>query len=186
MCRAFLFANLLVVSVIACYCHVAGTFGSFTMMNMLLAFAALTGSNLATAAPSQPASNSTAAVSIPKIDRFAGRPQARIAFTQQVRNFQVGRDGHDDILYLETGRDRWFRSEINCFGINDPRDAQGLVSLDHNSGFDRFSRVALVGFGHRSTECRLDGLIELTPQEAIELRLVRPRRSAATSPTPAS
>jgi hypothetical protein len=129
------------------------------------------------AAPS-PAPQATA--STPKVDRYAGRPQARIAFAREVTNFQVKRDGYDDILFLETRRDRWFRSEINCFGIDDPRDAQGLLPLDHIFGLDGSSRIALVGFGHGRTECRLNGLIELTPEEAVEQGLIRRR----PTPTP--
>jgi hypothetical protein len=121
-----------------------------------------------------------------KTDRFAGRPQARIAFNHEVSNFQVEREGYDDILYLETRRDRWYRSKINCFGIADPRDAQGLLSLDRMSGFDNFTRIGLVSFGHRTTECRLNDLIELTREEAIDLRLVRVRAARAVKPTPAS
>jgi hypothetical protein len=108
--------------------------------------------------------------------RFEGRPEARIAFTNQVRNFQVKRENNDDILYLETSRDRWYRSEITCFGIADPRDAHGLIPLRSGGavdGFDSFSRVALVGFSSQRTDCSLDRLIELTPQEAVDLRLIR-------------
>jgi hypothetical protein len=119
-----------------------------------------------------------------KVDRFSGRPEARIPFSRNVRNFQVKRDNGTDVLYLETSRDRWYRSEISCFGINDPRDAQGLVPLDRGFGIDGFTRVVLVGFGHRQNECTLRGLIELTQDEAVDLRLVR--RRAPTTPPPAS
>jgi hypothetical protein len=157
------------------------------MISTLLGLLALTAAQTPTAplpdgsVPAQ-AANQTAL----KQDRFADRPQARIAFSREVRNFEVKRDGRDDVLYLETRRDRWFRSEINCFGIEDPRDAQGLVPLDHAFGFERASRIALVGFGHRTTECRLGGLVELTPEEAVEFRLVRKRAAAPATPTPAS
>jgi hypothetical protein len=157
------------------------------MLVSLLSLAALVSGD----APVQPAPTTTPAVQSAtttnvKADRFAGRPQTRIAFAHEVNNFQVKRDGNDDILFLETRRDRWFRSEINCFGISDPRDAQGLVPLDRTSGFDRFSRVALVSFGHERTECLLDGLVELTSDEATELGLIRRRRGGVTAPTPAS
>ena len=103
-----------------------------------------------------------------------------------MRNFQVKREDGDDILYLETQRNTWFRSEISCFGIHDARDAQGLVPLDRTTGFDRFSRIALVGFGHKTTECRLNGLVALTHEEAVELKLVRPRKAVAATTPPAS
>jgi hypothetical protein len=158
-------------------------------MHTLVALIAMLGSDVAStsASPPQPVVSSLEQTSIaPKADRFAGRPQARIAFAREVRNFQVKRDGTDDILYLETQRNRWFRSEIYCTGINDPRDAQGLLPIGHSSGLDRFSRIALVDFSHRSNECQLVDLIELTPEEAIELRLVRRRAPPAPKAIPAS
>jgi hypothetical protein len=153
------------------------------MMHILLAFAAVLGAEV-----TPPVVNATGVsnAQAPKIDRFADRPQARIPFTNQVRNFQVKRDGYDDVLYLETQRNRWFRSEIDCFGINDPLDAQGLLPLDHGFGFSDFSRIALVGFGHRTTECRLNRLVELTPDETVELGLVRRREPPAAKVSPAS
>lgn len=154
------------------------------MLSIVLALAALMAAQGSD--PTPPAPQNASATAPAKTDRFAGRPQARIAFAQEIRNFQVKRDGYDDILYLETRRDRWFRSEINCFGIDDPRDAQGLLPLDHVSGIENFSRIALVSFGNTTTECRLDGLIELTPDEVIELRLIRRRASAAPTSSPAS
>ncbi len=156
------------------------------MIHALFALIAIAG--LETPTTQQVAAPATSPVSqsTNSAERFADRPQARIAFSQQVRNFQIKRDGNDDVLYLETNRDRWFRSEISCFGINDPRDAYGLVSLDHTSGFDRFSRIGLVDFGRRTTECRLNGLVQLTPEEAVQLELVKPRRTATTKTSPAS
>jgi hypothetical protein len=117
----------------------------------------------------------TSATPTPVIDKFEGRPQARIAFTRQIQNFQVKRENNDDILYLETTRDRWYRGEIICFGLSDPRDAQGILPIERGSGIDGFSRFLFVGFGHERSECSLRGLIELTPDEAFELRLVRRR-----------
>ena len=155
------------------------------MISALIAVVALLGSEAAPGSATTTPHSPSVATQATKVDRFARRPQTRIAFAQEVRNFQVKRDGYDDILYLETRRDRWFRSEINCFGIADPRDAQGLLPLDHTSGFDTFSRVALVGFGHQSTECRLNGLVELTPDEAVELRLIRRRSPSSRAPNPA-
>jgi hypothetical protein len=152
------------------------------MINVLFALLVLGSADLQIAPPVTSASETT---SVPT-DRFAGRSHTRIPFTQNVRNFQVKRENSEDILYLETSRDRWFRGEISCFGIDDPRDAQALIPIDRTSGFDRFSRIALVSFGHRTTECRLDGLVALTPEEAVELKLFRPRRAAAAATTPAS
>jgi hypothetical protein len=137
----------------------------------LFAFAMLL-STAATPVTSAP----TSAAPAPVADRFEGRPQARIAFTRQIQNFQVKRENNDDILYLETTRDRWYRGEIICFGLSDPRDAQGILPIERGSGIDGFSRFLFVGFGHDRTECSLRGLVELTRDEATELRLVRPRR----------
>jgi hypothetical protein len=117
-----------------------------------------------------------------KVDKFANRPEARIAFAREVRNFQVQRDGNDDILFLETSRDRWYRSEITCFGIDDPRDAQGILPIDRSMGIDSFSRIALFSFGHRQTDCMLQSLVELTPDEAVELRLNRRRAPKPQAP----
>jgi hypothetical protein len=127
-----------------------------------------------------------ASASNSKPDRFADRPRARIAFVNEVRNFQVKRDGHDDVLFLETRRDRWFRSEIQCIGIDDPRDAHSLLPLDRAFGFDDFSRIALVSFSRKTNECRLNRLVELTPEEAVEFRLMRQRPVATVKATPAS
>jgi hypothetical protein len=135
----------------------------------------------AAAAPPQTAAAAPPAQT--QVNRFEGRPQARIAFSRQIQNFQVKREGNDDILYLETSRDRWYRSEISCFGISDPRDAQGLLPLDRSGSLDSFSKIHLVGFSNQQNECTLRSLIELTTEEATELRLIRrrtPRTKAAT------
>lgn len=156
------------------------------MLSTLFALAALMAAQSSSPTLPAPRSTNTSVASPAKVDRFAGRPQARIAFARDVRNFQVKRDGYDDILYLETGRDRWFRAEIICFGIDDPRDAQGLIPLDSTFGIQSASRVSLVGFGHRSNECTIDSLVELTPDEAAEFRLVRRRSAPAPRIQPAS
>jgi hypothetical protein len=135
-------------------------------------------------ATTPPATNAGPIPNAPVVaeNRFAGRPEARIAFARDVRNFQVKREGYDDILFLETRRDTWYRSEIRCTGIADPRDAQALAPIGPTSGIDRFSRVALIGFHSSHSQCFLNSLIELTPQEAIEFRLVRPKRAAQLTP----
>jgi hypothetical protein len=150
------------------------------MVMSLIALAALANAALTQTPDTQPSQTSAAMDAKPaaQIDRFAGRPNARIAFTRDVRNFEVKRENYDDILYLETSRNRWFRSEISCFGLADPLDAQALLPLDHGFGFDNFSKIGLVGFGHRINECRLDRLVELTPEEAVEFRLERPKALA--------
>jgi hypothetical protein len=160
-------------------------FGSFFMLHALFALASVISSDV-TAAPSSPQQPAASVANVPKVDPFADRPRARIAFAREVNNFQIKRDGHDDILYLETRRDRWFRSEINCFGIADPQHAMGLLPLDHFGGFDSFSRIGLVSFGERTTECRLNSLVELTPAEALALQLTRTRTPRAAKATPAS
>jgi hypothetical protein len=126
-------------------------------------------------------------------ERFEGRPQARIAFAGQIQNFEVKRENSDDILYLETTRDRWYRGEIICFGISDPRDAHGILPIERGVGVDGYTRFLFVGFGHERNECTLRGLIELTRDEATGLGLSRPRRVSnmpimepETQPPPAS
>jgi hypothetical protein len=156
-------------------------------MSALIALFALASAQAVTpAAQSSDASPPAAAASTAKPDRFADRPRARIAFVNEVRNFQVKRDGHDDVIFLETRRNRWFRSEIQCFGIDDPRDAHGLLPLDRTSGFDDFSRIALVSFSRKTNECRLNRLVELTPEETVEFRLVRQRSAKPPNSPPAS
>jgi hypothetical protein len=152
-----------------------------------LSLALLLMSTTPSGASSAPVTGATTAAPQSISARFEGRPEARIAFTRSVRNFQVKREDNDDILYLETTRDRWYRTEITCFGIFDPRDAHGLVPLRSGGaveGFDRFSRVALVGLGSGRTDCSLERLVELTPEEAIEFRLIRRKAPRAKAPTP--
>jgi hypothetical protein len=132
-------------------------------------------SSAAQAAPSQAA---------PVADPFANRPQARIAFTRTIQNFQVKRENNDDILYLETLRDRWYRSEITCFGIADPRDAHGIVPVSHGASFEASSRVYLVSFSQERNECSVRSLIELTQDEAIALRLIRRKAPRTKAPAP--
>lgn len=163
------------------------------MVMSLIALAALAQSALAQAPGVQSSQGNADNASKPsvKVDRFAGRPPARIAFTRNVRNFEVKRENYDDVLYLETSQNRWFRSEISCFGLADPTAARALLPLDHGSGFDNFSKIGLVSFGHRVNECRLARLVELTPEEAIEFRLERPKapvsgKAVASKAVPAS
>jgi hypothetical protein len=153
------------------------------MTTALLALFALVGASTSSVGD-PPTSNVGTTATAVKVDKFANRPEARIAFARDVRNFQVKRDGNDDILFLETNRDRWYRSEIACLGIDDPRDAHGILPIGHGSGIDRSSRIALVSFGRSQTECTLLSLVELTPEEAVELRLIR--RRAPKRQTPAS
>lgn len=145
-------------------------------LGMFLSSAAL-GMESAPAAPGRQASLSS------DVDRFEGRPQARIPFSRQVQNFQVKRESNFDVLYLETTRSRWYRGPISCFGISDPRDAQGIVPIDRGFGIDNFTRFVLLGFSHERNECSLNSLVELTPEEAVELGLVR-NRTARTKSTP--
>jgi hypothetical protein len=116
--------------------------------------------------------------------RFAGRPQARIAFTRQIQNFKVKREENDDILYLETTRNRWYRSEIGCFGMGDPRDAHAILPIELSGGFDSSSRILLLGMSREGNECMVRSVIELTTEEATQLRLIRVRtpRSKAAAP----
>jgi hypothetical protein len=151
------------------------------MATVLLALFALVGASTSPIGDA-PASNVVTPATEVKVDKFANRPEARIAFAREVRNFQVKRDGNDDILFLETSRNRWYRSEITCFGIDDPRDAQGILPIDRGMGIDSFSKIALFSFGHRQTECTLLSLVELTPDEAVELRLIRQRTPKPQAP----
>jgi hypothetical protein len=152
------------------------------MISAFVAFMALTTAD-PTAPP--PATTPTGTANI-HADRFEGRPQARIAFARDIRNFQVQRDGLDDVLYLETQRNRWYRSEIICFGLEDPRDAHGIIPIDRDFGIERSSRIALVSFGQRTSNCSLQGLIELTPEEAVAFKLVRQRTPARPKAAPTS
>lgn len=156
------------------------------MLTTFFVLVALANSTMAAPQPVPEQAADAPHATVPKADPYAGRPQARITFAREVRNFQVKRDGYDDILFLETRRDRWFRGEIDCFGIDDPRDAQGLLTLDPTFGLDGTSRIALVSFGNSRTECHLNGLIELTSEEAMDLRLIRRRATPTPKASPAS
>jgi hypothetical protein len=156
----------------------------------LLVFVALLGGGDMASPVTQGTAQATQQAGKPS-ERFANRPQARIPFARQIQNFQVKREDNDDILYLETSRNRWYRSEIGCFGISDPRDAQGILPIDRSGSFDSASRVILVGFSHQRNDCTVRSLIELTPEEATSLRLIRgraarPKASSAPVPAPAN
>jgi hypothetical protein len=127
------------------------------------------------------AAPSTAPAAPSMAERFAGRGEARIAFESQIRNFRVEQEDGDDILYIEASGNRWYRAPLNCAGSGNPRFAERLIPISRGGGFDRFSRVRLTGlFPDRfdRTECWLDSVVELTPVEAVELKLERPRTAA--------
>jgi hypothetical protein len=159
-----------------CYGWRAGNIIERPIMLILALTIALVGAETS-AHPSQ-----TAVAPVTNEARFAGRPAARIPFARDVRNFQVKREGSEDVLFLETNRDTWYRSEINCLGIGDPRDAHGIVPERNMSSIDSFSRITLVALGSGTTQCSLQNLVALTPEEAVEFRLIRRTRPARTQP----
>lgn len=145
------------------------------MISLAIAFIVLASSASDTASRATP---NTVAPSIGReqssnVTRFAGRPEGRIAFARDVRNFEVKREGNDDVIFLETRRNTWYRSEIHCLGIGDPRDAHAIVSSGDMTGIDSFSRISLVSFSAGQSHCSLQSLVALTQEEAIEFRLIR-------------
>ncbi len=149
-----------------------------------LALAVLSGAaalaDPAPAAPAAPQAQTNA-------ERFEGRPEARISFPSSIRGFRVEREDGDDILYVEGPGRQWYRGELICFGIRDAEFAFGMVPITNGGSFDRFSRVVFTGVGgHDRTHCRLQSLIQLTQDEAVELGLRRAPREPAAAATPPS
>jgi hypothetical protein len=157
---------------------------------MLIGLAALA---LAVTAPEPQVQGDTPATAMPALsigERVAGREQARISFTSQIRGWRYEREDGDDILYVEGTRNQWYRGELACFGLGSDIDfALGLIPLTHGGSFDRFSRVVFTdGLGHRRlnhrADCRLTSLVALTDAEAIELKLRRAPREAQAGQAP--
>lgn len=110
------------------------------------------------------------AVSVP----FDQRKNERVLLTRSIRNFDVRReDGSDRVVYLETGRNAWLRGEMSCFGAGDPRDAHAIDIKDHTGGLDVNSTLVFRQFAAQSSECRLNNLVALTQEEALERKLIR-------------
>lgn len=113
-------------------------------------------------------------------ERVANRSEARIPSTRSIASFRAEREDGTDVLYVETRPRRWYRGEMQCFGMGDVRHALGFAPLDRGFGLERMGRVAFFETGARNrSECRLTTLVELTDDEAVELKLARPRK-----PTP--
>lgn len=160
-----------------------------------LALAILTGATATAIADPAPGTAASPTATAPaaaapqtNAERFAGRPEARIAFPSSIRGFRVEREDGDDILYVEGPGRQWYRGELVCFGLRDPDFAYGMVPITNGGSFDRFSRVVFTGIGsHDRTHCRLHSLIQLTQAEAVELGLRRaPRESEAPAVTQTS
>jgi len=109
---------------------------------------------------------------------FARRPRARILSSQDVRNFQVRREDHfDTVVYLETARNTWFRGEMICRGLGDPRDADSVQPISHTMGIDDNTTLIFRAFSSETSVCRMTSLVRLTPDEALDLKLVRPAKA---------
>ncbi len=112
------------------------------------------------------------------VDRYAGRPSARIMLSRQVRNFVVRReDDSDRVVYLETARSTWFRGEMICRGGGDPRDAKSFRSAGLSNGIDAGTTLIFYDLSRETSNCTLVSLVSLTPEEALDLKLVRPPKA---------
>lgn len=111
-------------------------------------------------------------------DPYATRPRARIFSSLKIRNFEVRReDANDWIVYLETARNTWFRGEMICRGGGDPRDAQLLEPVSHTGGIDANTSLVFRDLSSQTSVCSLVKLISLTPEEILDLKLVRPSKA---------
>jgi hypothetical protein len=112
------------------------------------------------------------------VDPYAGRPSARIMLSRQVRNFVVRREEDSDrVVYLETARRTWFRGELICRGGGDPRDANSFRSISHTSGIESGTTLIFYDLSSGSSNCTVVSLVSLTPEEALDLKLVRPPKA---------
>jgi hypothetical protein len=112
------------------------------------------------------------------LDPYAGRPSARIPSSRNVRNFEVRReDASDRVVYLETTRNVWFRGEMICRGGGDPRDAHSVEPVGHSMGIDDNTTLIFRELSSQTSVCNLVSLISLTPEEALDLKLVRPPKA---------
>jgi hypothetical protein len=147
---------------------------------MLVSALALAAASLGADPAAAPMSTASPAA-VPIHERVAEREQARIPFTSTISGFRTERENGEDVVYIEAGINRWYRGELQCFGINDVRFAHGFAPVDRGFGVDRFTRVAFFSLGSRHPdECRLTSLVALTRDEAVELKLARkPKDDAA-------
>ncbi len=112
------------------------------------------------------------------VNPYAGRPSARIMLSRQVRNFVVRREEDSDrVIYLESPRNTWFRGEMVCRGGGDPRDAKSFRSAGHGNGIDTGTTLIFYDLSRETSNCTLVSLVSLTPEEALELKLVRPPKA---------
>jgi len=138
---------------------------------MLLAAGLIPAAEQATPAKTATASSAVA-------DPYAGRPNARIFSSRALRNFEVRReDANDRVVYLETTRDTWFRGEMICRGGGDPRDAHVVEPVSHANGIDANTTLIFRELSSQTSICTLVSLISLTPEEALDLKLVRPPKA---------
>jgi hypothetical protein len=111
-------------------------------------------------------------------DPYATRPRARILSSLKLRNFEVRReDANDWIVYLETARNTWFRGEMICRGGGDPRDAHLLEPVSYTGGIDANTSLVFRDLSSQTSVCSLVNLISLTPEEILDLKLVRPPKA---------
>lgn len=123
-------------------------------------------------ASSEPIASNTAAETQPL--PFSQRPNARVMMSRSIRNFDVRReDGSDRIIYLEAARNNWLRGELLCRGIGDPRDAHSLEIGDHTTGLSVNSTLIFRALSHETSVCTLASLVAITPEEAMERKLIR-------------
>jgi hypothetical protein len=116
--------------------------------------------------------------------RLEGRDEARIPFSRSIRTFEVKREQGDDILYIQDQRREWYRGEIQCSGVDDPRHAIAIAPIDHSGSFSRFSRIILLAPGEREhNRCNLRSFVKLTADEAIEAGVLRAPRQTAEAAT---
>jgi hypothetical protein len=98
--------------------------------------------------------------------------------SRQVRNFVVRReDDSDRVVYLETARSTWFRGEMICRGGGDPRDAKSFRSAGLSNGIDAGTTLIFYDLSRETSNCTLVSLVSLTPEEALDLKLVRPPKA---------
>ena len=143
------------------------------LISLTMLLAASFGPTSEQAAPTKP-TDAKPAVS----DPYVGRPRARILSSRQVRNFVVRREeGNDRVVYLETARNNWFRGEMVCRGAGDPRDALSLEPVNTRMGIDDNTTLIFREISSQSSVCTLVSLVNLTEQEALDLKLIRPPKA---------
>lgn len=144
---------------------------------MLISLTMLMAASIGPTAEQTPAANPADAKPA-VVDPYAGRPSARIMVSRQVRNFVVRREEDSDrVIYLETPRSTWFRGEMICRGGGDPRDAKSFRSAGHSNGIEAGTTLIFYDLSRETSNCTVVSLVSLTPEEALDLKLVRPQKA---------